>query len=436
MARFLFTCWSFPGHVFQPLAIAHVLRERGHECAFYSGPRAARVVEGENFPLFPSDKGEEDAMYDFMFAPEQTRTVSWRTMLQFSTTMQRWLLGAIPQQVQDLEQILSKWRPDVIVTEQNMWAPMLVMHEKYNIPVAVLAYFSCMIPGPDAPPFGMNLPRPRNWYTRLLTSSVWLGTAPFRARFRKAATAVRARYGLPPLRTSVLEFTGTMPLYLVMGTSEFDYERRDLPASVRYVGACLWDRLRHEKSSDWLEQLPKDQPWVHASEGTVHVVSPFVLSAAAQGLANLRMQVILTTGGNREPSELNLGTIAPNVHVVRWVSHTELLPHLDVMITTGGSATVQATLRAGVPLIVVPTDWDKPDIARRVVETGAGIQLAPRECTPKRLRAAVEQVLGTASFRRNAQRMAAAFARYGGPPAAAGLLEQLAQGHVPASTQI
>jgi len=432
MARFLITCWSFPGHVFQPLAIARVLRERGHECAFYSGPRAARVVEGEGFPLFPSGKAEEDAMYALIFAPEQTRTVNWRTMLRFSTTIQKWLLDSIPNQVRDMERIVSEWRPDVIATDQNMWGSMLVLREKLNIPVAVLAYFSCFIPGPDAPPFGMGLPRPQNWYTRLLSNSVSLVTAPFRARFRRSANAIRQRYGLPPLRTSILEFTGTMPLYLVMGTSEFDYERRDLPPSVHYVGACLWDKPGYEKPSDWLEQLPKGQPWVHASEGTVHVTSPFLLAAAAQGLANRPMQVILTTGGNREPSELDLGPIAPNVHVVRWVSHTELLPRLAVMITTGGSATVQATLKAGVPLIIVPTEWDKPDIARRVVETGAGVRLAPEKCTPQGLRTAVEQVLGNPSFRQNAQRMAAAFARYGGPQAAASLLEKLADGRISA----
>jgi UDP:flavonoid glycosyltransferase YjiC (YdhE family) len=85
-----------------------------------------------------------------------------------------------------------------------------------------------------------------------------------------------------------------------------------------------------------------------------------------------------------------------------------------------------------VPLIIVPTEWDKPDIARRVVETGAGILLEPKQCTPKGLRVAVEQVLGTPSFRQNAQRMAAAFARYGGPLAAAELLEKLADGRIPA----
>jgi MGT family glycosyltransferase len=427
MARFLFTCWSFPGHVFQPLAVARVLRERGHECAFYSGPRAARVVEGEHFPLFQSDKAAEDKMYDFMFAPGQARTVNWKTMLQFPATLQGWLMDTIPQQIADLEPILAKWRPDIIVTEQNMLGPVLILGEKQQLSVAVLAYYSCNIPGPDAPPFGLGLPRPRNFPTRLLSRAAYMLTAPMRARFRGQANRIRAQYGLPPIKASVLEFTGTMPLYLVMGTSEFDFERRDLPPSVHYVGACLWDKPSHEKPSDWLDQLPKDQPWVHASEGTVHVLSPFVLSAAAQGLANLPMQVILTTGGNREPEELDLGPIAPNIKVVRWVSHTELLPRLAVMITTGGSATVQSTLRAGVPLIIVPTEWDKPDIARRVVETGAGMRLMPEECTAPRLRAAVEEILRNPTYRQNAKRMAAAFARYGGPAAASDLLEQLAR---------
>lgn len=432
MARFLIACWSFPGHVLPPLAIARVLRERGHECAFYSGPRTARVVEGEGFRFFSSSNAAEDALYDSLFSPEQARTVNWRTMLQFTTTLQTWLLDTVPQQVKELEPILSEWRPDVVATDQYMLGPILVLREKQNLPVAILSFFSCLIPGPDAPPFGLGLPQPRNWYTRLLSQSARLATWPMRARFRRIANGSRQRYGLPPLKTSVLKFTGTMPLYIVMGTSEFDYARRDLPASVHYVGPCLWDKPRHENPSDWLKDVPGNQPWVHASEGTVHVASPFVLKAAAQGLAGLPMQVILTTGGNREPAELDLGPIARNVRVVRWVSHTELLPRLDVMITTGGAATVQTTLRAGVPLIVVPTDWDKPDIARRIVETGAGVRLNPGQCTPIRLRAAVEQVLGDPRYRQNARRMAEVFARYRGPLAAAELLEELAGVRTPA----
>ena len=82
-----------------------------------------------------------------------------------------WLLGTIPEQVADLEPILESWRPDVVVTDPLMWSTYLVLHEARKQPVAVLSFFSvgCLVPGPDAPPNGLGLPRPHNWNTRLLS---------------------------------------------------------------------------------------------------------------------------------------------------------------------------------------------------------------------------------------------------------------------------
>ena len=42
-----------------------------------------------------------------------------------------------------------------------------------------------------------------------------------------------------------------------------------------------------------------------------------------------------------------------------------------------------AGLRAGVPLVLVPTSWDKPDIALRMVEAGVAVRVPPRRCTPR-----------------------------------------------------
>ena len=110
----------------------------------------------------------------------------------------------------------------------------------------------------------------------------------------------------------------------------------------------------------------------------------------------------------------------------RWVPYDHMLPHTGVVVTTGGSGTVMSALMAGVPLVVIPTEWDKPANAQRVVDAGAGLRLSPRRCTPGRLRSAVEAVLRDPTFRRNAQRMAKTFRQCGGPPAAAKLLEGLA----------
>jgi UDP:flavonoid glycosyltransferase YjiC (YdhE family) len=428
MARFLITCWPFTGHVFHGINIGRALRERRHECAFYSGPRAARLFADEGFAFFPFEKLDDEAVYSFVFKPNRERSV--KDTLKFARTIQSLLVDTVPRQVADIEPILASWKPDVLVDDGSILGPLLVVWEKHKIPLATLDYFGCVIPGPDVPPFGLGLPPPRNWYTRLLAKSVTMGTYMLTAGIRGKANEIRGQHGLPPLTGSINEFSAKVPLHLVLNTPELDYNRRDLPSTVRYAGpCCLWNRPRHEQSADWLQQLPRDKPWVHATEGTLHFTAPIVLRAAAQGLANLPMEAILT-GGTREPSELDLGPIASNVHVVRWVSHIDLLPLLDVMVTTGGAANVKSALASGVPLIIVPTEWDKPEIARRVEDSGAGLRLLPRHCTPRRMREAVEHVLHTPSYRRNAQRIAGIFAKYEGSATAAKLLEELATKHI------
>ena len=425
MARFLFTAWPFPGHVNPNIAIAHALRERGHEVAFYTGAQGCNVADREGFRCFPFEQIDEARLYRIMFSHRRS-VPPWRHPSRLVTVLREWLLETIPQQVADLQAVMAAWQPDVVVSDVTFWAPFLVLHETCHIPVAVSSFVpGCMVPGPDAPPWGLGLPRPRNWGTRLLARLVGAATDLLVMDFRRTASALRKRYGLPPLSMPVHTFLGQMPLYLVPGAPEFDYERHDLPPSVQYIGSVVWNKPRDEPSPAWLSELPTDQPWIHVTEGTMHGQAPIVLRAAAQGLANLPMQVIMTTGKNRDPAELDLGSIAPNVRVERWVPHSDLLPRTDVLVTTGGGGTVLAALQAGVPMLVVPTQWEKPDNAQRVVEAGAGIRLSPRRCTPRRLREAVEQILKDLSFHQNALQLAAIFKRYGGATRAAELLEGL-----------
>jgi MGT family glycosyltransferase len=226
--------------------------------------------------------------------------------------------------------------------------------------------------------------------------------------------------------TSVTAFAGRMPLYLMPSTPAYDRSRHDLPQSVRYVGPCQWDKPGAAPPAPWLTDLPRDRPVVYVTEGTMHSKPPILLRGALQGLASLRAQVIATTGRHRDPRSLGLGSIPPNARVEQWVPHIELLPRADVVVTTGGTGTVLATLSAGVPLVIVPMAWDQPENAWRVAEAGAGMRLTPGQCTPEAIRTAVERVLREQSFRQNARRLAADFARYGGAPQAANLLEDLA----------
>jgi MGT family glycosyltransferase len=242
---------------------------------------------------------------------------------------------------------------------------------------------------------------------------------------RNRVDTFRAERGLPPMGCSVSAFAGRSTLYLVGSLRELDYNRTDLPPTVHYVGACVWHPPMAEGAAASLDAIPTDHPWVHVTEGTSHHQDPFVLRAAVQGLAGRPVHAILTTGQQRDPAALGLDPPPPNFHVTRWVSHSELLPRCSAVVTTGGANTVLAALQAGVPLVVVPTTWDKPDNARRVTEAGVGVRLSPRRCTPERLREAVEEVLNVPRYRENAARIAEALAAAPGPAGAADLVQSL-----------
>ena len=425
MARFLFAAWPFPGHLFPQIALAHALRARGHDCAFYTGEQTAPVVRDEGFPVFPFRHVDEAALDRLM---RSRPAEPWRPSNgpRVTLMLRKWLLDTVPAQVRDLQEAVATWRPHVIGSDPTMWAPMLVLAEMCDVEVAVCSFIpACPLPGPDAPPFGPGLPRPVDW-----SGAVAASIARFWARVsgrmgRRAINEIRKTYRLPPVTLSATACTGRMPLYLVPCTAKFDYGRRDLPSSVHYVGPYSWNRPRSDAASSWVAELRR--PCVHVTEGTMHVHTPVLLRAALTGLADLPIQVVITTGGHRTLDDLGARSVAANIRVEQWVSHSELLPHVDAVVTTGGAGSVLATLAAGVPLVVVPTEWDKPEIAQRVVEAGAGIRLAPRHCTPQRLRESVLEVLGTPAFTQRARRLAESFARSGGAERAADLLIALSR---------
>jgi MGT family glycosyltransferase len=414
------------GHINPFMSVAKAVQARGHDVSFYTSERERATLAAQGVGLFPFRHLHEDPIWEAVQAAETRSTLGWHSPRLLIRAFRNWLAGTVPEQVADVQEIIETWHPDVIVTETGMWGPIVVLGETSHVPVAILTtLMGCLIPGPEAPPGGPGLPSPRNFRTRLLARGVARLGDLLAVGVRRHINGIRAGHGLPRLQPSVNAHMARLPLYLIPSVRELDYGRNDLPPSVHYVGPCIWNKPGDAAAPAWLADLPADQPWVHVTEGTAHYQEPVVLRAAARGLANVPLQVILTTGPQRDPATLDLGPIAPNVRVEQWVSHSDLLPRCSVLVTTGGAGTVLTSLQLGVPVIVVPTHWDKPDNAQRVVEAGVGLRLTPRRCTPRALRDAVERVVNEPSFRENARRIARIMADHPGPAGAAELLESL-----------
>lgn len=424
MSRFLIACWPYAGHYFPAVAIAEGLRGRGHDVAFYSGGAACAVIANQGFACFPFRHVDARSTDGIVLSPR--RDWSWRRPLHVMAAYRALFLDTIPSQLRDLEEIFSTWHPDVLICDATLLGPILVLHELHNLPIAAYSVVAgCMIPGPDAPITGLGLPPPGNWVTRQRAYAIQAVKNRVVADFQHTANRLRRRYGLAPLGASVLEYTARMPLYLVRGAPEFDYERRDLPASVRYVGPLLWSPPEYEQPSPWLLDLPREQPWVLVAESSLDTGKNGLFHAATTGLANFPAQVIITTGARYASMRLADVATAPNLHITDWVSHAYTLPRAGAVISVGGAGTILSALAAGAPLIVIPAEADQPDNARRVVETRTGLKLSRRQCTPAGLRHALEHVLSDPQFGVNARRMAGIFRGYDGASRAAELIEGL-----------
>jgi len=423
-ARVLFCCWPFEGHVFPQMSIALALRERGNEVAFYTGGRLRETVEATGFPVFPFRQIEPA----WLAVQEREREVGGRrqSLRVERQAFREWLVETIPGQVEDLTAVIDEWAPDVLVTDASMWGPSLVLNEAMPIPVALASpLITAVLPGPGVPPPGSGLAPAHDVRGRARAWAVERATSLLARGLRRRLDELRAAHGLPPMGCGINERCGQLPLYLVLSVAELDFERDDLPVGVKYVGACTWHPPEPAGTGEWLDEIPSERPWVHITEGTSHYQDPFLLRSAVSGLAGAPVEAIITHGRGRTPGELRLGEIAPNVHLAPWLSHDALLPRCRALVTTGGAGTTMAGLRAGLPLVLVPTTWDKPDNARRVEAAGAGLILPPKQCTPESLREAVESVLVEPRYQRAAKRCAELLARAPGPPGAAELIERL-----------
>jgi MGT family glycosyltransferase len=426
MARVLFAAWPLAGHVYPLVSIASELQARGHDVAFYTGPSFLKLLEGEGFTVYPFRRVSESVMQSTVGSVEGRAAAPRLRDARFLFGRARPMIEAIPDVVADVSETIAEWGADVLVCDPRMWGPIVIIGGQRRLPVVVAApQIYCLIPGPQTVPFGFGLPSPRSPRTRLLARAAWLVTDLLAAPARQRISQLCVQHGLPPLKCSVAEFMGRLPLYIVPSIRELDFDRQDLPSSVHYVGPCVWNRSRQGEVPAWMATVPTQRPWVHVTEGTIHKQDPFVLRAAAQGLADAPVELILTSGPQRDPDTLELGPRSTNLHVHQWASYPDLLPRCAVVVSAGGAGTVMAALQVGVPLVVVPTHWDKPDNAQRLVEAGVAVRLAARQCNPASMRAAVERVLGDPAYRTNAQHIARRLAEAPGPRGAAELLEAL-----------
>jgi MGT family glycosyltransferase len=388
-------------------------------------------VEGQGFDCFRFEHVNETVLYQTMF-PEDSPAASLKHPFRFFRVLQHWLLETIPSQILDVTKVLSHWTPDVLITDVTLWSPFLILADKMKTPVTVLSFApGCMVPHPRLPPWGLGIEPPRVPWKRIPYHALVRLHRLAAEIFRRQANRLRREHALPPISVPVNTYAARMPLYLVPSARELDDVRHDLPSSVHYVGPLSEPASDgFSKLPDWFSSLRDGRPRIHVTEGTVSFQRPFLLQAALEAFAGQDCELILTTDREKDLDFLDPSRLPRNVHVERFIPHDTLMPKVDCLVTTGGAGTVLSGLRYGVPMVIAPTEWDKPDNARHVRNAGAGLVISPARCRGSILARTVQKVLDDPSFRENALKMGAILKSYQGARAAAKLLEELCRSHL------
>lgn len=133
----------------------------------------------------------------------------------------------------------------------------------------------------------------------------------------------------------------------------------------------------------------------------------------------------LSLGGTAAPS----GGASGRVRVLEYVDY-DRLDRYDAVVHHGGTGIAHAALAAGLPSVVIPIDYDQPDVAARLVHHDIAERVDARALRAgtvgaDRLAAAVARALAPSAARRTAlARFRAACERSDGAIGAADLIEQ------------
>ncbi|MBE9170268.1 hypothetical protein IQ238_23035 [Pleurocapsales cyanobacterium LEGE 06147] len=235
---------------------------------------------------------------------------------------------------------------------------------------------------------------------------------------------VRGCVGLPPKSQDFFTATLSPFLYMQGTTPTFEYPRSDLPPQVHFLGPFLPSPSADFTPPVWWKELQNDTPVIFATQGTVATDPGNLILPTIEALANDKVLVIATTGG--QPIEnLGVGSIPANVRVETFIPYAHLLPHVDVMVTNGGFNGVQLALANGVPLVTAGQTEEKSEICARVQWTGVGIDLKTSTPKPKQIRDAVMKILSSSRYQQRAAYFQAEIAQCDAPRLATDTVDEL-----------
>jgi UDP:flavonoid glycosyltransferase YjiC (YdhE family) len=431
MSHFLLPSSPIYGHVTPMVAVGRGLVERGHSATLLTGRKYAGTARaaGLGFRPLPAEVDYDDAhLEDWL--PDRQR---YRGVAAGRYDILGLFVRPLVAQHEALIRALAEDRYDVVVSEAAFLGalPLLAVEPQRRLPVVGVSATPLALTSVDCAPFGAGLePDPSlHGLTRNRIITTVLHRGPLRPVQRALDAALREA-GAPPPQGNYFDQATRFDLTFQLAAPGMEYPRREMPATVRFVGPLRFQVPGGAPQRDgagasdglpaWWSDLDGRRPVVHVTQGTMaNVDLRRLMVPAIRGLAREDVLVLASTGGRpvEQLARQYGGPLPGNVRVASFLPYDQLLPRTDVVVTNGGFGGVQQALAYGVPLVVAGSTEDKPEVAARVSWAEAGINLRTGTPGASRVRRAVRRVLSRPTYRREAGRLQDQIAALGDPVA-------------------
>jgi MGT family glycosyltransferase len=398
--RYLLITWDGGGVVPPELGLARRLIERGHRVHVLADP----TLEAEAGAAGCSFTPWTTAPHVRSRAPEDAVIKDWEyanPLTGMKVYLRDFLAEPAPRWAADVDSALSAGPFDAAIVDFALLAARIPL-EAHRVPSVGVMPNIWLVPTKGIPPVGPGFSPSSNPLAVLRDAGMRAMATKMLDRALPPLNAVRASYGLAPLRHTFDQLLGG-PV-LVLTSPEFDLTSPHQPAAVRYAGPILDDPAW---ADPWTPPWPDgdDRPLVLASLSSGFQGQVEVLRRVVEALASLDVRGLVTTGLGVDPAEVAPGGSPGAVAVVRSAPHGPGLRPAAAAITHCGHGTTMKALSAGVPLVCLPMGRDQNDTAARVVHRGAGVRLKPTAPSAT-IAAAVRTVLDDPSHRAGAARLA------------------------------
>ncbi|MFJ9824390.1 glycosyltransferase [Streptomyces sp. NPDC101160] len=423
MSRILVAATPVSGHHAPLLRIASHLAQAGHEVVFLGGARFAEEVRaaGPEFRALPAEADYDDRDFSARFPERETipagpAQIMWDIMHVFG--------DPTAAQCRALKDVLADF-PATAVIHDNLFLGGLTLalaEEKGHRPTGFSVGITPLsVESRDTAPHGLGLLPPADDAQREQYAAIAARMAEMREplvdHLRACFAAAGATLPEGPLGRNLI---GAADVFVQLTVEGFEYARSDMPANVRFVGAIPIPAAAGQEQPAWWPELlrarEEGRRIVVTTQGTLANTDLARLVIPTVRVLADRPDVLVVAATGRPDAADQFAAALPavpgNAIVAGFVPFSALLPLADVLVTNGGYGGTQAALGHGVPLVLGGDTEDKPEVAARVEWTGTGVNLRTAAPSDEALRAAVDTVLDSPSYRERATALAKEYAAH------------------------